>query len=78
VELIVQAQTADSSDILMSQGCKQQPNVCNIVGNIMLSKDVSPDDAGLFGLADVAHSARKYGVTIVSAAVPGEKANESL
>jgi hypothetical protein len=78
VELIVQAQAADSSDIFKSQRCQQETDVCHIVGNMVLPEDVALHDAGLLGLADVADSTGENRIAIVCAAVSCEKADESL
>jgi hypothetical protein len=75
---VVQPQTPHRPDIFRGQGGQERPDVGNLVGNIVLAKDVAGDDAGLAGLADVADAARQDGISVVGAAVPGQEADEAL
>jgi len=75
---VVQAQTPHRPHVLGGQGRQEGADVDDLVGHVVLAKDVALDDAGLARLADVGDAAGQDGVAVVGPAVPGQEADEAL
>ena len=78
VQSIVQAQAAHCPHILGSKWCQETSNVGGLVRHLVITKDVSLNDVRIASLGDICHSFREDGISVKSAAVLGEEANETL
>lgn len=75
---VVQTQTPHGPDILGGQGCQEQADVGDLVGHIVLAKDVALHNTSLASLGNVGDAPREDGVAVVGAAVPGQEADKAL
>jgi len=75
---VVQAETPHRPHVLRGQGRQEGADVDDLVGHVVLAKDVALDDAGLARLADVGDAAGQDGIAVVGPAVPGQEADETL
>lgn len=78
VERVVQTKTPDGLHVFQCQRCQEQPDISNLVCNLMLSEDIPGHDARLLGLGDVGYALRQNRIAIVDLAISGEEADESL
>jgi hypothetical protein len=75
---VVQTQASHSLDILDGEGRKQQPDVRNLVGDLMGPENIPGHDPSLSRLGDVGNALRQNGIAIVHLTVPGEESHEPL
>lgn len=78
MQRVVQAEAPDRLDVLQRQGREEQPDIGDVVGDLVLAEDVPLDDARLLGLGDVGHAGGQDRIAVVDPAIPGEEADESL
>ena len=76
--LVVQTKTSDRLDILQSQRSEQESDVGNLICDIVLSEDLSPNDLSLGCFCYVCYSFWKYSIAIICSAILCKEANESL
>lgn len=78
MQCIVETQTANGADVLWGERRQQQPDVGNLIGDLMLPKNSADHDPGLLGLGDVRHALWQDGIPVVGPAVLGQEADKSL
>lgn len=57
---------------------QEEADVGDLVGDIVLAKDVTLNNACLACFGDVGDASRENGIAVVGAAVPGQEADEAL
>lgn len=75
---IIQAQAANALDVLGRQGRKQEPDIGDLICDVMLAEDVTCNHARLAGSGNICYVGRENGVAIVGPTVAGEESNETL
>lgn len=75
---IVKPEASHRPDVLGRKGGQKRPDVHDLVGDVVLAEDVALDDTGLACFADISDTSGQDGIAVVSAAVPGQEADEAL
>jgi len=75
---VIQSQAPHGPDVVRGQRREEKPDVGDLVGHIMLAEDIALDDVRLGRFGDVRDAPGQDGITVVSAAILGQKADESL
>ena len=75
---VVQAKASHSTDMLRCQRSKKKTNVDNLIGDLMVPKNIAGDDMRLFRFAYVGLAVREDGITVVDSVIFGKKPDESL
>ena len=75
---IIQAQAADSLDVVPRKRSKEKANISYLISYSGRAENIAFDDSGGFGFGDVGDAFGEDGVPIVRMAITGEEAYESL
>lgn len=76
--LVIESQAANCSNILTSQRRKKQFDLCNLVGDPVLTEYITLNDSCLGSFGNVAHSRWKKSISVVDLAILGQEANKTL
>lgn len=66
---VVQSQAPHSPDVLRRKGREERADVGDLIGHVVLPEDVTGDDPGLRGLANVRDACGQDGIAVVDTAV---------
>lgn len=75
---VVESQAAHGAGVFWSERGEQQPDVGDVVAEMVRAEDVAMDDARLLRLGEVGAAGGEDSVAVVGAAVAGEETDETL
>jgi hypothetical protein len=76
--LIVQAEAADSLNVVSSKWSQKETNVGHLVGYSWRVEDITFDNSCSLGFGNVGDAFGKNGITVVGVAVASEEAYKAL
>lgn len=68
---VVQAQTSHSANVLWGQRSKKKANVDNLIGDMVVPKDVTSYHASLFRFGDIGLALGEDGIAVVDSVILG-------